>query len=115
MSLYFRRVLPFTAVPASLSDLLGLRLSLPLQGQGKAAIAGKKVAGGSLSQFGSGGDLGQKKVPKTFFPSSRPAQISEGTRDSTDQHSLCREYSAMACYSSTSRLVVSPQTAGDPP
>jgi len=47
LPLCFRRVVPFGAVRHSLSDLLGLRLSLPLQ--------------------------------------SRPAQISEGTPDSTDE------------------------------
>ena len=57
--------MPFTAILGSLSDLLGLRLSLPLQ--------------------------------------SRPAQISEGTQDSSEQRRLCREYMAMNCSSPVSR------------
>ena len=48
--------MPFTGIPDSLSDLLGLRLSRPR---------------------------------------SRPAQISEGTRDTSAQRSLCREYIAI--------------------
>jgi len=52
MSLCFEKLLPFVTVLGSLSDLLGLRLPLPLQ--------------------------------------SRPAQISEGTQDSTKGLALCR-------------------------
>ena len=52
ISLCLSRVLPFGPVPGSLSDLLGLRLSLPLQ--------------------------------------SRPAQISDGTQDRTEQLEFCR-------------------------
>jgi iron complex transport system substrate-binding protein len=51
MPLCFRRVLRFGAVMGSVSDLLGLRLSLPLQ--------------------------------------SRPAQISDGTHDSSERLGLC--------------------------
>ena len=45
MSLCSTRVMPLGAVVGSVSDLLGLRLSLPLQIQGHADTACEKVSG----------------------------------------------------------------------
>ena len=64
MSLCFKRVFPFGAVLGSVSDLLGLRLSLPLQ--------------------------------------SRPAQISDGTQDSTKaRNPFAENIATVSCKSAT--------------
>ncbi len=52
VSLCFTRGSPFGGVQGSLSDLLGLRLPLPLQGQGRAVSAREKVSGTFILLWG---------------------------------------------------------------
>jgi hypothetical protein len=58
MSLYLKWVPSFGAIMGSVSDLLGLRLSLPLQGQEEAVTACEKVSG-TFSQ-----EVARRKSPR---------------------------------------------------
>jgi hypothetical protein len=80
--------LQFGTVQGSLSDLLGLRLSLPLQGQGRAVTAREKVSGAFFCPTSSSSPGLTEKGSLHLFSRSRPAQISDGPLDSTEQLEL---------------------------